>query len=127
LALARPALRVVLSEPPAFDGRDHPSFEDRTTALSSGSRRAFEARGVWPLMEHDATSIRRIHVSDQGRFGFARLDARELGLEALGYVATNRTMGAALWQRDRKSTRLNSSHVKISYAVFCLKKKKKTR
>src|SRR5690606_39939779 len=27
--------------------------------------------------------------------------------------------------RDRKSTRLNSSHVKISYAVFCLKKKKK--
>src|SRR5690606_40531383 len=27
-------------------------------------------------------------------------------------------------QQDRKSTRLNSSHVKISYAVFCLKKKK---
>src|SRR6266496_3993190 len=31
-----------------------------------------------------------------------------------------------LWKaRDRKSTRLNSSHVEISYAVFCLKKKKK--
>src|SRR5690606_5809526 len=29
-------------------------------------------------------------------------------------------------EKDRKSTRLNSSHVKISYAVFCLKKKKKT-
>src|SRR5438874_8339612 len=29
--------------------------------------------------------------------------------------------------RDRKSTRLNSSHVEISYAVFCLKKKKKRR
>src|SRR5436309_4904689 len=28
---------------------------------------------------------------------------------------------------DRKSTRLNSSHVKISYAVFCLKKKKKKK
>src|SRR5439155_6939455 len=28
------------------------------------------------------------------------------------------------WKRDRKSTRLNSSHVAISYAVFCLKKKK---
>src|SRR3712207_8156506 len=28
--------------------------------------------------------------------------------------------------RDRKSTRLNSSHANISYAVFCLKKKKKT-
>src|SRR5207302_10005009 len=29
--------------------------------------------------------------------------------------------------QDRKSTRLNSSHVKISYAVFCLKKKKKKK
>src|SRR5258707_10940252 len=41
-------------------------------------------------------------------------------------------MGLQLWnsiraldfQRDRKSTRLNSSHANISYAVFCLKKKK---
>src|SRR5207253_11145192 len=31
------------------------------------------------------------------------------------------------YDTDRKSTRLNSSHVAISYAVFCLKKKKKTR
>src|SRR5438067_12601293 len=29
------------------------------------------------------------------------------------------------WRSDRKSTRLNSSHVSISYAVFCLKKKSK--
>src|SRR5436309_10979838 len=34
----------------------------------------------------------------------------------------HRLVGAA-WTQDRKSTRLNSSHVKISYAVFCLKKK----
>src|SRR5256885_10042728 len=32
-------------------------------------------------------------------------------------------MGASLNQTDRKSTRLNSSHLVISYAVFCLKKK----
>src|SRR5436305_11106679 len=31
------------------------------------------------------------------------------------------------FRSDRKSTRLNSSHVRISYAVFCLKKKKKTK
>src|SRR5690242_21399181 len=30
-------------------------------------------------------------------------------------------------QKDRKSTRLNSSHMSISYAVFCLKKKKKNK
>src|SRR2546427_5335970 len=33
--------------------------------------------------------------------------------------------GAVVADRDRKSTRLNSSHSQISYAVFCLKKKKK--
>src|SRR5204863_9244434 len=32
--------------------------------------------------------------------------------------------GRPLFREDRKSTRLNSSHVEISYAVFCLKKKK---
>src|SRR5882724_12555497 len=37
-----------------------------------------------------------------------------------------RTVPARVWgRRDRKSTRLNSSHLGISYAVFCLKKKKK--
>src|SRR5690554_7461940 len=34
------------------------------------------------------------------------------------------TTGAEMSDTDRKSTRLNSSHVRISYAVFCLKKKK---
>src|SRR5690349_23076151 len=44
-------------------------------------------------------------------------------------AATSRTIGTrrfgARARIDRKSTRLNSSHVEISYAVFCLKKKKK--
>src|SRR6266496_4846200 len=39
---------------------------------------------------------------------------------------SRRWPGRKRW-RDRKSTRLNSSHVEISYAVFCLKKKKKTQ
>src|SRR6267378_2887062 len=38
------------------------------------------------------------------------------------YASQSRHAG---WPGDRKSTRLNSSHVEISYAVFCLKKKKK--
>src|SRR5437870_10928477 len=47
--------------------------------------------------------------------------------------ATNRARGVRshgeqpLRRQDRKSTRLNSSHVAISYAVFCLKKKKKNK
>src|SRR3989454_3231106 len=43
------------------------------------------------------------------------------GLEASGHVVGTRKAT----KQDRKSTRLNSSHLVISYAVFCLKKKKK--
>src|SRR5215204_7091526 len=54
---------------------------------------------------------------------------RETGSLAPGQVGGHkkpRLSGApAAWLRDRKSTRLNSSHTVISYAVFCLKKKKK--
>src|SRR5690625_6740518 len=39
-------------------------------------------------------------------------------------VGTAPERGCKQWSADRKSTRLNSSHVAISYAVFCLKKKK---
>src|SRR5690349_23888127 len=45
-------------------------------------------------------------------------------LEALGELIRKQRQQAEL-TLDRKSTRLNSSHVEISYAVFCLKKKKK--
>src|SRR5256885_3696992 len=43
---------------------------------------------------------------------------------AIALEAWQRDTGAAFDARDRKSTRLNSSHLVISYAVFCLKKKK---
>lgn len=99
LALSQLDLDVVLIEAHPFGTVGQPSFDDRTTALSNGSRRIFDGIGVWPLLEREATPIRRIHVSDQGRFGFARLDAREQGLAALGFVVVNRVMGAALWQQ----------------------------
>src|SRR5436309_9035043 len=46
-----------------------------------------------------------------------------------GLIELNRPKPAIYrpFYRDRKSTRLNSSHVKISYAVFCLKKKKQKK
>src|SRR2546430_6797550 len=40
---------------------------------------------------------------------------------------TGSTPSRGTWTPDRKSTRLNSSHSQISYAVFCLKKKKKPK
>src|SRR5439155_25499817 len=46
-------------------------------------------------------------------------------LTSLGRTAFAQTKSSRECSADRKSTRLNSSHVAISYAVFCLKKKKK--
>src|SRR5437762_14077531 len=47
-----------------------------------------------------------------------------MGPESLA-ANTNSAQLSLGWRQDRKSTRLNSSHRCISYAVFCLKKKKK--
>src|SRR5256712_7239066 len=45
-------------------------------------------------------------------------------LFSLLHASSNRSSSSYRFLRDRKSTRLNSSHDQISYAVFCLKKKK---
>src|SRR5699024_11492291 len=56
----------------------------------------------------------------QGLGKVAGLGGNLVGKEAVG--VGRRQAGFGLPQPDRKSTRLNSSHVSISYAVFCLKK-----
>ena len=99
VALAPLGLRVVLVETAPLGSESQPSFDERTTALSNGSRRIYESIGIWPSVANEATPIRRIHVSDRGRFGFARIDAAEQGVAALGYVLANRALGAALWER----------------------------
>jgi 2-octaprenyl-6-methoxyphenol hydroxylase len=98
LALAPLGLRIALVEAVAPGAGAHPSFDERTTALANGTVRVFRSLDVWRHMQREATAIRRIHVSDQGRFGVARIDAAEQGLEALGYVVPNRVIGAGLWE-----------------------------
>src|SRR2546430_13551293 len=65
---------------------------------------------------------RGVAGEDEHIAGAAHLvDGVLLAQPALGGDEVGNLLGA----RDRKSTRLNSSHSQISYAVFCLKKKKK--
>src|SRR5690606_41101948 len=67
--------------------------------------------------------VRRRGFARQDRRRGDRRDARHLRLPlSAGFAGPGQECRQGC--RDRKSTRLNSSHVKISYAVFCLKKKK---
>jgi 2-octaprenyl-6-methoxyphenol hydroxylase len=108
VALQGLGVRAALIEAVPHDAASQPSFDERTTALSNGSRRILDTLGVWSGIAAMATPIRRIHVSDQGHFGFARIDAAEQGLQALGHVLPNRSLGAALWSRlrDRPDVRV---------------------
>src|SRR2546430_13333730 len=87
---------------------------------------------IYTLSLHDALPISRespatvcVEVSNRGRAGgSARTGKRRaIGRRNPRQLQTRRHVSPS---RDRKSTRLNSSHSQISYAVFCLKKKKST-
>src|SRR5207302_3351934 len=104
------------------------------------------------LTDTSTRATRNVTTNDAGRYVLTSVDpgAYELSITKKGFSTTKTqakvTVGASITlnlslevggqnvvvevtaagselQTDRKSTRLNSSHVKISYAVFCLKKK----
>jgi 2-octaprenyl-6-methoxyphenol hydroxylase len=105
LALTALPLDVVVVEAVEPEDGSQPSFDSRTTALSNGTRRIFAGLGVWEEIAREATPIRKIHVSDRGRFGSALIDAAEQGVPTLGYVAENSVIGRALWRRLRAAPR----------------------
>src|SRR3712207_8451805 len=85
-----------------------------TTLFRSGS---LGLRGHALLVHPDGPTLQEDGDFELG--GGARQPSLHLGIVEPGAPAR-----AALPRPDRKSTRLNSSHANISYAVFCLKKKK---
>src|SRR5205814_3134462 len=101
-----------------YSPRDHPALPSFPTRRSSdlhvllvgdGARAFAHAQG---LRECDPESL---------------VTPRQLARHQERMAAMKGTVGAVAMDRngDRKSTRLNSSHLGISYAVFCLKKKKR--
>ena len=95
LALRRIPVRTTLIE--ARDPRtlEQPSFDSRVTALANGSQRILDRLGVWRALATEAQPIQTIHISEQARFGVARIEAREEGVSALGYTLENRVLGEA--------------------------------
>src|SRR5690606_1981912 len=116
--------------------------------IADEARRAPDKPGVYRMYGEDGACLyvgkakslkKRVVQYAQGRFHTQRIGLMVSLTRSMELVVTASETEALLLEsnfikklkprfnvvlRDRKSTRLNSSHVKISYAVFCLKKKK---
>src|SRR5258705_1107727 len=117
-------------------GKAHPSYlrrvmprTDKVTGMVSGAAPpTFSTPGTGlAAMSREIVSKDPVRV----RLSTSSLANNGLGLSAArtGFAQDrmeNVAAAKAIFRTDRKSTRLNSSHLGISYAVFCLKKKKHT-
>ncbi len=92
-------LRIAIIEAVPFRDAAQPSYDDRNIALSQASYRIFQTLGLWQDMIDAATPIESIYVSNRGHFGAVRLHAKDLGVNALGFVAQTRAIGAAFKRR----------------------------
>ena len=99
---SRHSVRIVEAFPLKSDLQ--PSYDDRTVALSWGSRCILEGMQVWDAMAGQVEPIKTIHISDRGHFGATRLRHEEERVEALGYVAENRVLGEVLYRRLQQSS-----------------------
>ena len=89
--------KIILIEPYAPGDSYQPSYDGRASALSYGSQQIYQRLGLWEAIAPRAEAIRDIHISDRGRFAAARLNAKEEGVPALGYVVENAWLGHCLW------------------------------
>ena len=99
IALHLAGARVALIEAVPHDSEAQPSFDDRTLALSRSSCTILRGLGLWPSVADAVFPVSQIHVSEQGSFGTALIDAAQQGIGELGFVIRGRDMGQALWQR----------------------------
>src|SRR5690625_2614256 len=102
--------------PPARGALDKPLLNqegfddvlDRAAFLADRGRKAF----------HTYRAAVEVAQNNREKASVERIEALPVHFEEI-----ERSLGHGFAHQDRKSTRLNSSHVAISYAVFCLKKK----
>jgi 2-octaprenyl-6-methoxyphenol hydroxylase len=95
-ALAPSGLRIAIIESVTLGNEQQPSYDDRGITLSPSSKRILERINVWQQVQSSTTPIKKIHISEQGRFGFTHLDAAESGYSELGHVVVARSLGQAL-------------------------------
>lgn len=90
-------IKVALIDAYEFGVAEQPSYDDRAIALSYGSSLIYKGMGLWSELAAKTTPIKKIHISDRGHFGAARLSAEKENVPALGYLAESRILGKQLY------------------------------
>ena len=101
-AIAPTNLSIALIEPVLFNDDQQPSYDDRGISLSPSSKRILERIGIWQSIYSNVTPIKKIHISNQKKFGFTHLAASEAGLTELGHVVIARSLGNALHKKIKQ-------------------------
>ena len=93
-----PNAKVMLVEsfPVKQNQQYQPSFDSRSTAISSGSVDVLARVGLWSSIKQHVTEIQKVHVSDKGHFGRTSYSNADNGGQALGFVVENAWLGNQL-------------------------------
>lgn len=92
LALKNSGLKIAIIEAQEREVLQSATIGDRALALAAGTVDALKTLNLWQGIEHAATPIAQIHISDKGHFGKTRLCAKKENVDALGYVITARDL-----------------------------------
>jgi len=99
LALQNTGLNIAIVEANSREQLATSVAGDRALALAAGTVNVLENLGLWQEINHKATPIKQIHISDRGHFGKTRLTAEQLQVDALGYVITARDIETHLAEK----------------------------
>jgi len=94
------SLRMAVVEPFPLNTNgevSNPSFDARSTALSYSTERIYRQMGIWQVLSTASSPIRQIHVSEKGRWGVTRLEAKSQSLICFGHVVPNQVLGKILF------------------------------
>lgn len=108
LMLAKSNIAVKLLEAiqyPNYDDANlapyHSSFDARNSALSRRSVQIYQELGLWDALQEHAVPILEVHITEQGSFGKARLQAEQEKVESFGQVIENAWLGRVLLTQVR--------------------------
>ena len=108
VALVNTAYRVAVIEAIELKSNAQPSYDERTIALTYSAKHIFSQLGIWDdSIENEACALKSIHISNKGHFGKTRLDHKDAGTEALGYVIPTRALGQALTHKLTNAKNIN--------------------